>query len=91
MDDTRGFDFGVVDEQYNYVVEKIDIHCPVRLYHAYTDEVVKWQTPLSLLENLPESCDARLLYARSGTHKLSRDIDYRNILKFVKELREMAG
>lgn len=83
-----GFNFDVVGNDYTYITSPVDVSCPVRLYHAYTDEVVKWQTSQSLLNNLPEDCDAKLIYTRSGNHAMSRDEDFEVILALVRELRQ---
>lgn len=91
LDNTAGFDFDVdTDGGFTHVTQNIEgVKCPVRLYHAYTDERVKWQSSKSLFEHLPEDCDATLFYTRSGDHALKRDMDYQKTLEFIKELREI--
>ena len=60
------------DEGRKYLVlrDKISIDCPVRLLHGLKDDVVPWQTALTIQEKLI-STDVKIILVKNGDHRLS--------------------
>lgn len=89
-DENKGFDYDDNGGKHAQVLSAIDVHCPVRLYHSYTDETVGWQVSQTALSHLPENCDAKLLMTRGGAHKMDREQDFETIINLVEELARDA-
>ncbi|MDC0196828.1 alpha/beta hydrolase [Gammaproteobacteria bacterium] len=60
------------DEGRKYLVlrDKISVDCPVRLLHGLKDDVVPWQTALTIQEKLM-STDVKIILVKNGDHRLS--------------------
>jgi len=54
--------------------DKIAVHCPVRLLHGLKDEVVPWQTALTIQQKLVGT-DVRIIFVKNGDHRLSTALD----------------
>ena len=87
--DEKGFismpnDFGndhiytrsLFEEGRKYLVlrDKIAINCPVRLLHGLNDDVVPWQTAITIQERLLGT-DVKITLVKNGNHRLSTGPD----------------
>ncbi len=63
----------------------IALDCPVRLLHGMRDDVVPWQTSLSLADRL-NTRDVVVNLIKDGDHRLSRDADLERLGRTLEEL-----
>ena len=61
---------------------EIPIDCPVRLLHGLNDDVVPWQTALTI-QNKLRGTDVEIILAKNGDHRLSSDSD---LLRLIETL-----
>jgi len=65
--------------------EKIEIRCPVRLFHGKCDGDIDWKQSVRLMERL-ETADVLLLLVKDGDHRLSRPQDLRRLCCTIDEV-----
>ena len=61
---------------------EIPIDCPVRLLHGLDDDVVPWQTALTI-QNKLRGTDVEIILAKNGDHRLSSESD---LLRLIETL-----
>lgn len=65
--------------------EKIEIRCPVRLFHGICDVDIDWKQSVRLMERL-KTADVHLVLVKDGDHRLSRPQDLRRLCCAIDEL-----
>ena len=67
----------------------LDVHCPVRLIHAITDEEVPYTTALKLAACI-KSRDVVCTFPKTGCHQLDDEEDFRRMREAVKDVIESS-
>lgn len=65
--------------------QEIPIDCPVRLLHGLKDEMVPWQTALSIQEKI-RGTDVNITLVKNGDHRLSKTSDLDCLIGILSSL-----